>query len=265
MGDADDRTIPATPRRREMARRQGAMPTASQPAWVATAITAIVLFPAWSRATLPAATELMRGGLVTAVVEGSSARARLEPPPLAAVLLPTVAVALAAGVVGIAVRLVGDGGGWRLARALPEFHRISPLAGFTRIFSPATAGAVLANALGLTALVAVAGLSAAGLIDAVAAPEAADDPARLLTAVQRLAGTLTAAAALLAVCQWALARRRFERRIRMTPQEFADEARSMQAASHVRFTQARPAPTAARSASNAGNSATGIRSDEAFR
>jgi len=42
-----------------------------------------------------------------------------------------------------------------------------------------------------------------------------------------------------AACQWAFARRRFEARIRMTPQEFADEARSMQADPKVRLLQQR--------------------------
>ena len=41
--------------------------------------------------------------------------------------------------------------------------------------------------------------------------------------------------AAVAVAQWGLARWRFERRIRMTPQEFADEAKSMQADPKVRL------------------------------
>ena len=48
---------------------------------------------------------------------------------------------------------------------------------------------------------------------------------------------VAAAAVLLAASQWIVARLRFERRIRMTPQEYADEARSMQAAPQVRLMQ----------------------------
>jgi flagellar biosynthesis protein FlhB len=45
----------------------------------------------------------------------------------------------------------------------------------------------------------------------------------------------------MAACTWAIARLRFERRIRMTPQEYADEARSMQANPQVRLLQQRRA------------------------
>jgi uncharacterized protein (DUF2252 family) len=60
MSDAADRTIPATPRRRELARRQGFMPMASLPAWVATVATTLVLLPAWAEATFAAATAMMQ-------------------------------------------------------------------------------------------------------------------------------------------------------------------------------------------------------------
>ena len=66
MADDSDRVIPATPRRREEARRQGALPTASLPAWVATAGTAVLLLPAWSAATMSAATDLVRHALAAA-------------------------------------------------------------------------------------------------------------------------------------------------------------------------------------------------------
>ena len=56
MSDAADRTIPATPRRRELARRQGFMPMASLPAWVATVATvllvAVSVWWAWSQRTM---------------------------------------------------------------------------------------------------------------------------------------------------------------------------------------------------------------------
>ena len=55
MADAADRTLPASPRRREAARRAGMMPAAALPAWAAGAATTLRLLPAWGRATLPAA------------------------------------------------------------------------------------------------------------------------------------------------------------------------------------------------------------------
>jgi flagellar biosynthesis protein FlhB len=45
-----------------------------------------------------------------------------------------------------------------------------------------------------------------------------------------------------AVGQWLLARRRFEHRIRMTPQELADEQKEMQADPRVRLLNQRRSP-----------------------
>jgi flagellar biosynthesis protein FlhB len=48
---------------------------------------------------------------------------------------------------------------------------------------------------------------------------------------------LALAAALVAIAQYAISRWRFERRIRMTPEEFAEEARALQADPKVRLLQ----------------------------
>lgn len=265
MSDADDRTIPATPRRREMARRQGAMPTASLPAWVAAAATTTLLLPAWARATFPAATEMMRGALVTAVVEGASARPLDVPSPPAGLVLPTVAVIAAAGVVGLSVRLVLDGGGWRLGRVTPSLQRISLMAGLSRILSLRTATAAATSGLALAIMMAVTAWSAGALAAILATPEATAEPVRLVPPMQRLFAGVAAAAAVIAACQWGLSRLRFERRIRMTPQEFADEARSMQASPQVRLMQRRQAPSVPRPLPPPDDSATGIRSAVSLR
>jgi len=69
--------------------------------------------------------------------------------------------------------------------------------------------------------------------------------AGLAGSAQLLPGML-AAAAVVAVAWWLLARRRFEQRIRMTPEEFADEAKSVQSDPKIRLLrqQARRQPTA---------------------
>lgn len=242
MSDAGDRTIPATPRRRELARRQGAMPAASLPAWVAAAATAVLLLPAWSRATFPAATEMMRAGIVAGIAAG--AQPRTESWLRMDLAIPTVALVSASGVVGLAVRLLLDGGGWRLGRAAPSLLRISPLAGLARIFSARTAVDTALNAVGLALMAAAACGSAGGLAAVLASPQSAADPLQLVPPLQRMLVAVTAAAAVLAVCQWGLARLRFERRIRMTPQEFTDEQRSMQAAPQVRLLLRRRPPPA---------------------
>jgi flagellar biosynthetic protein FlhB len=233
MSDGADRTIPATPRRREAARLSGAMPTAALPGWIATVGTAIFLLPAWTRATVPEAIEFTRRSIVAAVAAGSPADlasggiAREAVLP-ASLLLPTAAVIVVAGGVGLLVRFLLDGSAWRLGRAAPALRRINPLAGFARIVSPATALVMLDAVIGLAVLAAAAAFSIGPLLALVSGGDVRD-PAEVFAVAQRSLVPLAATAAVLAFCQWGLARHRFERRMRMTPQEFADESRSLRA------------------------------------
>ena len=234
MSDAADRTIPATPRRRELARRQGFMPMASLPAWVATVATTLLLLPAWAQATFSAATVMMQQSASFSVV-GLEDSPRLDIRLPAAVVLPTLAVMAVAGAVGLVVRMMLDGPAWRPARVMPAFDRISLLGGLARIFSTATLMSLAGHACGLVLLVTAAALSARPLVAVIGSGEMAHDPARLFDAAQQAILPLLAAAAVVAACTWAFSRLRFERRIRMTPQEYADEARSMQADPKVRL------------------------------
>jgi flagellar biosynthetic protein FlhB len=233
MSDTAARTLPATPRRREEARRAGMMPTAALPAWAATAVTALVLAPAWGRATLPAAAEMLRRVIRGGVAPDAPVPdlATLVP---AAVLLPTVGLVLAAAAAGLAVRFLLDGLTWQPGRAAWDMRRIDPIAGLRRIFSAATLTAALGGALGLAALVAAAWLASGPLVGLLTRAESPGGPVAW-AAAQATFVALAAAAALVAAGQWAVARLRFERRIRMTPQEFADEAKSMQADPKVRL------------------------------
>ena len=58
-----------------------------------------------------------------------------------------------------------------------------------------------------------------------------------MAAVGRMLLPVVATAGGLAACQWGLARMRFEKRIRMTPDEFKDESRGMQADPKIRLLQ----------------------------
>lgn len=265
MGDADDRTIPATPRRRELARRQGGMPMAHQPAWAAAAATTVLLLPAWARATFPAATDMMRGALAAAVADGGSAAPRASAAIPLALLVPTAAVVVAAGIVGVTVRLLLDGGGWRPSRMAPSLDRIGLIAGLARIFSVRTAAAVATSAAALAAVTAVAIFFAGPLVAALGEPATVAEPALLVPPLRRALAAAAAGAVVLAVGQWIMARLRFERRIRMTPQEFADEAKSMQATPQVRLMQRRAAATAVNPRPAAADSAAGLRSAVASR
>lgn len=239
MSDAADRTIPATPRRRELARRQGFMPMSSLPAWVATVATTLLLLPAWAQATFTAATAMMEQVFASAV-NHTAQHGAVAPPQLdmllpAQLVLPTLAVVGSAAVVGLLVRLLLDGPTWQPGRLAPALGRISLLAGLARICSLATLSSIVGHACGLALLLAVAGLSARPLVTVIASGELAHEPVRMLFAAQRAILPLVAAAAAVASCSWIVARLRFERRIRMTPQEYADESRSIQANPQVRF------------------------------
>lgn len=236
MSDASDRVIPATPRRREAARRQGAMPTAAVPAWVATAGTAVLLLPAWAAATAAPAADMLRLAIADAARPQADAPAigGLSVSQLVAVSLPTMAVVLAAAAAGLGTRLLLDGCSWQPERALPMFRRIDPAAGLARIFSSRTVSGCLGGAAALAAVMAAGAIALQPLVAATATlPEAT----ALAAMAWRSAAWLFAAAAAVAACRWFVARRRFERQIRMTPEEFADESKSAQADPKVRLLQ----------------------------
>jgi flagellar biosynthesis protein FlhB len=232
MADDSDRVIPATPRRREAARRQGAMPTAALPAWVATAGTATLLLPVWAAATMPAAAGLVR----TAMLAAADPRPFDPWPGLVAVALPTAAVVVAAAAAGMTVRLLLDGFSWQPARLTPSLHRIDPFAGLARIFSWRTVTATLGGGVGLAVMVVAAWLAMRPLVAPAGLPGIGDE-SRVAAAAWRAAAWLFAAGASVAIVRWLAARRRFEQRIRMTPEEFAEEAKTAQADPKVRLLQ----------------------------
>lgn len=250
MSDSSERVIPATPRRREAARREGMMPVAALPAWAASAGVAILLLPAWGRATVTAAADALRLAIATAAGPRQVAEAAWPLP--AALVLPTLGVVVAAAAAGLAVRVLLDGVSWQPARALPDPRRIDLLAGLRRIVSGGTLATALGNGAGLAILVAAAAFVLAPLVAGAGAADPFTDPGAWIGGSWRAAVGLAAVAAVVSACQWALSRLRFERRLRMTPQEFADEARSMQADPRVRLLQQRRRTAAAPRRSRAG-------------
>jgi len=226
MADTSDRVIPATPRRREAARRQGMLPTASLPAWVATAGIALLLLPAWAAATMAAATDLVRESLVAARPGVMPALAA----SLTAVVIPTLAVVAASAAAGLAVRFALDGFSWHPQRVLPSWSRIDVVAGLARVVSGRTLTAAAGAGLGLVVVTACAAAVLGPLL-------ATTDAVQAAAAAWRATAWLIAGAAVVAIAVWGAARRRFERRIRMTPEEFAEEARSAQSDPKVRLLQ----------------------------
>lgn len=243
MSNASDRRLPATPRRREAARRQGAMPTAALPAWVASAVVAIILLPWWARTTLAAAAEMMREAIGAA--DGRAAADLFGLPP-AAVWGPTAVLVAAGAAAALTVRFLLDGVAFRPGRIAPDLRRIDPRAGLRRIVSRGTLNAIVGHGLGLALLVGAAGLAAGPLRAVLSAADVAPAEGIAWEAARRGLAAVAAAAAVVAGCQWALARLRFEKSIRMTPEEFAAEARSAQADPRVRLLHQRRAAAVSR-------------------
>ena len=232
MSDTADRSIPATPRRREAARRAGATPDAAPLAWAAAAIVTVLLLPLWARATWPAVTAVCAAWLA-----GAGRPAALDPGAAVAlpatVVWPTVGVVLVAAAAGLGVRFAVDGLSWQPGRVAPDLTRIDPLGGLRRMLSPRTIGVVVGNAVALAVLGGVALVSARPFLAAAAVPS--PEPRDGFAVAWRTLVPLTVTAAAVAVAQYGVVRWRFERRLRMTPREFAEEARSLQADPRVRL------------------------------
>lgn len=242
MADASDRTIPATPRRREAARRAGLSAPADLPAWAASAATALALAPWWARATIPAAADGVREAFaVTLATGGAGGQAGVLP---VAVALPTLVVVAAAAAAGLAVRFACDGFSWQPGRATFDLRRLDPVAGLARVCSWTTLKTLLTSSAGLATVVGAAVWAGRPLLTIQATPPDPGDLGPVGGVAWRTLAWIVAAAAAVAVGQWLLARRRFEQRIRMTPQEFAEEQKEMQADPRIRLLNQRRAPRA---------------------
>lgn len=232
MSDAADRSIPATPRRREAARREGAMPDAAPLAWAAAAIVTVLLLPAWARATWSALTAACAAWFAVAGAPAPLDAGAVVVLP-SRLIGPTVGLAVVAAAAGLGVRLAVDGPSWLPARIAPDIARIDPLRGLRRMVSLRSLAAVVGNTAAVAVLGGVAILSARPFLAAAAA--SSPEPLAALTVAWRAIVPLTMTAAAVAVAQYGAARWTFERRLRMTPREFAEEARSLQADPRVRL------------------------------
>lgn len=229
-----DRSIPATPRRREAAREQGLAPTAAAITWPLLAVFVLAALPGWGRATTAAA--------IAAVQAAAAGDAEGVGRHTLAMIGPTAVVVLAALVLLIGVRLLGDGAGWRLGRASFQFSRIDPFAGLRRLFSSNALLRSLLAVVGLSGLLGVVGVTTGPLVAAVRDARASLPGQQQffvpsLVAAERFLWWFLAAATLVAVGQWLIQRILFERRIRMTPAEFREELRSLQADPKIRRTR----------------------------
>jgi flagellar biosynthesis protein FlhB len=95
------------------------------------------------------------------------------------------------------------------------------------------------NGLCLAVLVAATAFATGPLVSVLQAPGPMLDAAPAIAALRSLLLPVLVAAAAVAAAQWGVARLAFERRLRMTPEEFKEEMRSMEADPKIKFERRR--------------------------
>ena len=232
MSESYDRTLPATPRRREDARNKGLAPTGAVLGWPAMAAVVLVALPIWFRATVSAAVAAIENIQMTG--KGESYHVFL---PL---IFPTVVVVVLALGVLLLVRTLFDGAAWRIDRLVFRFERIDPSIGLQRIVSASTVVRVVLSFVGFAVLVTASWLLAGPLIVVlgdlpVRLGRGAGQGSEVLSAAVDFLWGILAVASIVSVMDWWLQRFRFERKIRMTPNELREELRSLRADPKVRW------------------------------
>ncbi len=234
MSESQDRTLPATPRRREDARNRGLAPNGAVLGWPAMAAVVLFAMPVWFRTTSLATVAAIENIQMTGN-EGSSY-------VLLPIVFPTVVVVTLALGVLLLVRTFFDGAAWRLDRLAFRFERIDPKIGLQRIISKLTAVRAANSFIGLAILASAAWLLAGPLVVALGDFSAhsgigtggGQGSAILFPAVNYLWGILMVAG-VVAAADWWLQRFRFERKIRMTPSELREELRGLRSDPKVRW------------------------------
>jgi flagellar biosynthetic protein FlhB len=147
---------------------------------------------------------------------------------LSRVLLPVLALL---AILAVGVNTLQTGFLFLPGRVVPDFSRVSPIAGWRRLFSRASAGRLGLGAVKVAAIATVAGLSLYGRREEIVSIAGLDLPRVALFAWEICLWTcvkigLTLAA--LAIVDYGFARWKLERDMRMTPQEVREEMRLLQ-------------------------------------
>ena len=238
MSESQDRTLPATPRRREDARNRGLAPNGAVLGWPAMAAVVLFAMPVWFRTTSLATVAAIENIQMTGN-EGSSY-------VLLPIVFPTVVVVMLALGVLLLVRTFFDGAAWRLDRLAFRFERIDPKIGLQRIISKVTFVRAANSFIGLAILASAAWLLAGPLVVALgdfsahsgagagAGAGGGQGSELLFPAVNYLWGILMVTG-VVAATDWWLQRFRFEKKIRMTPSELREELRGLRSDPKVRW------------------------------
>lgn len=230
-----ERTLPATPRRREQARRRGLLPTADGLAWAASVAALAACLPSWLRSVSAAVVDAVgvaaRG---TATSPGDLAEPTIR---LAWQLVwPTVLVIVAVAAAGLAVRAVIDRPRLRPER-LVAWERLSLLGGCRRIASPETLWRLVSGGLAMLVVTAAATYAFAPMAAELRGLELAPDELPASSAWLAWQGLwgVVAAATVTAAMEHAFRWWRSERRLRMTADELREEQRLVESDPRVRL------------------------------
>ena len=235
--DSDERTEPATPRRREEARTKGQVARShdlSVAVMLLGAFTALWLFGArlWEAllVVLAASLDWESAAELGALRSFSVSSLVLVVERLAPIVVTVFALGL--------VVLYGQVGNlFTLQPLTPSLSKIDPIAGFGRLFSARNIVTTAINVAKLVLVSAVAYAVFLGMVDALFHSSSLE-----LMEVIALGGSMTVelgvklslALVLLALLDYAWQRYKHERDLRMTKEEVRDELRSMEGDPHIR-------------------------------
>ncbi len=234
-----EKTEAATPRRRQEAQQKGRVPRSAEltatAALLAAGATLISLGPDLFRRLLDYAAARLGssggGDLTAAGVQALALQAVLL------ILRLVLPLALAGAGAAVLVAFLQGGFVFSLRPLAPDFSRISPAQGFTRLFSRRAAAEALKAVAKLALIAWIAYGAVRGQVAALVA--AAGQPASVVAAtIAGAAGSLllrvTLALAAVAAFDYFFQRREFEQQLRMTKQELKEELRQTEGNPEVR-------------------------------
>ena len=241
MADWDNRTMPASPRRRLEARQRGEV-AQSRLLRVAGQLLVTVVALSWLGSQLIDAlagmmrTSLAGAGGAASGIGGSGAEVvggvigLVEPAAMA--VLP---VLIAAGLASVVIGLIQTRGLWAPAAMVPRWERINPASGLGRMVGGLSVTRAVTVVSQLLIIVVLGGWLVASrwgelLTEATVAGSTASGLLEWLTGEGlQLAGVVAVGLLVLGGVDYGYQRWRFEQQLKMTPQEWRQEQRESQA------------------------------------
>lgn len=234
MADNDNRTMPASPRRRREAREQGQV-AQSRLLRTAGQLLVVVVAASWVLAhVIDALAAMMRNSLAQpgrrGVVTGSEAM-RLAGGLVEETLLAVLPLLLVAALAALLISMLQTGWLWAPGVAAPRWERLDPSAGLARLFGGG--GLVrLVSAVGQLAI--IVGLGGWYVADRWPllwqhAPGTGATAREVLSLLSRqglqLVGGIAVGLLVVGGLDWLYQRWRFEQQLKMTPEEWRAEQR----------------------------------------